>query len=530
MTTFYNLATTFQNLFLAEIAAVRAEEQLEASNIPAPLSESGSACGKPSGFGYGMGWGIDSKDVWERPGICWTEEPSISGVDDGYLEAKSVKVEAFSSGDINKLYHVTTHDDRTYFFRVHIPVDPFYKTASEVATIGYLGRHTSIPVPEVVAYDASADNELRFEWMILTQIPGVSLDKWWDPCAFEAAKVPQMPFESKKTLVKQLACYINELRSHKFKAIGNLYKRSDLNEADLLVSVPTSDPDFVLGPIASRCCARINPTRARVKCDRGPFKEEAGFARSMCELSLGEYNLADELQCATENEPDSASPEKHQDSEAVPTTKCEPSHRQTLFDRLMALIPTIFPRRATSSPSYKLYHYDLAARNIIINPTTFQITGIIDWEFLPIFPDSFHWEPELIQRNNPTFPDLPIGSNHWECIMDYHGRTTSDYECWLRNWELRELEVLRSIFFETADFAADKKGKELKKYMFYDNLSSTLGGRDGWLLHTERRYTQESFQLGCRDNCCCTASYEIRNLKLGGGTIEESDSDSDSDS
>ena len=50
-----------------------------------------------------------------------------------------------------------------YILRVTWPVEPFYKTASEVATLSYLREHTTIPVPGVIAHSSSAENELGCE-------------------------------------------------------------------------------------------------------------------------------------------------------------------------------------------------------------------------------------------------------------------------------------------------------------------------------------------------------------------------------
>jgi hypothetical protein len=59
--------------------------------------------------------------------------------------------------------------------RVTIPVDPYFKTASKVATLKFLSQHTSIPVPSVIAYDTSPENQLGFEWTLMTRLPGVPL-------------------------------------------------------------------------------------------------------------------------------------------------------------------------------------------------------------------------------------------------------------------------------------------------------------------------------------------------------------------
>ena len=49
-------------------------------------------------------------------------------------------------------------DSSKYIFRLASPVEPFYKTASEVATLSYIREHTSIPMPRVIAYSSTAKN------------------------------------------------------------------------------------------------------------------------------------------------------------------------------------------------------------------------------------------------------------------------------------------------------------------------------------------------------------------------------------
>ena len=44
--------------------------------------------------------------------------------------------------------------------RVSLPVDPYFKTAGEVATLQFVKKNTSIPVPQIIPLDSSADNEL----------------------------------------------------------------------------------------------------------------------------------------------------------------------------------------------------------------------------------------------------------------------------------------------------------------------------------------------------------------------------------
>ena len=48
-----------------------------------------------------------------------------------------------------------------------------------------------------------------------------------------------------------------------------------------------------------------------------------------------------------------------------------------------------WPQVSSGGDDFVLCHNDLAAQNIFVNPVTFQIVGIIDWEFAGVFPPDF---------------------------------------------------------------------------------------------------------------------------------------------
>lgn len=111
----------------------------------------------------------------------WTELPNISVVQD--LAAQhlpqtftDIAVTFFAEGAFNKLYSICSpHHPQHYIMRITLPVEPFFKTESECATIAYIRKYTSIPIPKVIAYDSSSENPLGFEWMLYEKIEGVPL-------------------------------------------------------------------------------------------------------------------------------------------------------------------------------------------------------------------------------------------------------------------------------------------------------------------------------------------------------------------
>jgi hypothetical protein len=54
--------------------------------------------------------------------------------------------------------------------------------------------------------------------------------------------------------------------------------------------------------------------------------------------------------------------------------------------KLEELIPSIFPFFAMRDEIKTLYHDDLSASNIIVDPISYRVTGIIDWESVAVCP------------------------------------------------------------------------------------------------------------------------------------------------
>lgn len=91
-----------------------------------------------------------------------------------------LEIRFFAEGGFNKLYKISYLDHHTsYLLRATLPVVPYYKTESEVATIAFLRAHTTIPVPRILAWDSNQDNELTFEWIVMEKLAGIPLFDLW---------------------------------------------------------------------------------------------------------------------------------------------------------------------------------------------------------------------------------------------------------------------------------------------------------------------------------------------------------------
>lgn len=137
--------------------------------------------------------------------------------------------------------------------RVSLPVHPRLKTESEAATLGWLRRETSIPVPRVFATCSDSDNELGFEWMLMDRMPAIVLaDAWADTT-----------WEEKKSITKEIAACIAQLNALKFKGIGSLRVRNP--------EVAPNLPDRQLEPGTMVSREMFWGNRTHQDTPRGPF-------------------------------------------------------------------------------------------------------------------------------------------------------------------------------------------------------------------------------------------------------------------
>ena len=168
----------------------------------------------------GLAWVQKAFDVIP----IWTVEPDISVVmataQPHLPRGTPYTVSPFAAGAFNKLFLLSPDEtDRnlpSFILRVALPVDPYLKTASEVATLSYLSNHTSIPVPKVIAYDASAENDLGFEWILMTRLPGVPLKELWSTALLTS--------EERVRITEQMSGYIRQMQVVHFNRTGSLYQ------------------------------------------------------------------------------------------------------------------------------------------------------------------------------------------------------------------------------------------------------------------------------------------------------------------
>ncbi|RPA74547.1 hypothetical protein BJ508DRAFT_366176 [Ascobolus immersus RN42] len=329
---------------------------------------------------HGLGW----RYGWDATMPVWTAEPDVEVIQriakDCLQTAEDVTVSFLAKGSFNKAYVIKTGADdseKEFVFRVALPLYPHYKTASEVANLLFLRKHTTIPVPQVIAYNSSADtsdNELGFEWILMERVKGVPLRKLWRRST-ELARLERV--------VERVAGFVKQLQDIRFPAVGSLYREEDLPTEQLDATHSTIYEGFRIGPIVSTSfCWNLLPyvssdvgPHAR---DVGPFKTDLAFMEAVVGAQCAELREVKQRHTA---DSDASSIFEGTDIDNIPAA-------EVLCERLQSSFLAKIYSDIESSDGYVLRHHDLHAANIMVDEQSGTINGILDWEFIATVP---HW-------------------------------------------------------------------------------------------------------------------------------------------
>ena len=300
----------------------------------------------------GLEWDDEGFDLVPR----WARQPQLDAVTQVCRRVLKVAPEDHcvvtfhAEGAFNKLYLVDSSRGKS-LLRVSLPVDPGHKTRGEATTLRWIRRNTEVPVPGVIAFDNSRDNEIGFEWILMELMPGVpALSRW-----------RKMSMAGKVSLVEQIADFQNQLfrrsvKDTKFHCIGTL---TDDN---------TSESD-ICHPKPGRLVSLIFFWGDHFEYDipRGPFRSSYDWLSAY--LAIIHQEQAD----SSQNDDDEDNREDAEECLRVAI-------------KLTALLPTIFPPLERSTEPTVLWHDDLSLQNILVDESEPKITAVIDWECVSCMP------------------------------------------------------------------------------------------------------------------------------------------------
>ncbi|RAH47392.1 phosphotransferase family protein [Aspergillus brunneoviolaceus CBS 621.78] len=213
---------------------------------------------------------------------------------------------------------------------------PRIKTENETAILTWLREHTSIPVPDVVAFDVTSANPLGCEYLICNRCPGQAISDIY-------STLSEAQLDS---ILLQLMKILLELHQHHI-TVG-----------------PMLDEHFwFTGDIPRYFSKEETFTSLNF---RGPFNSFADYVSAAVRSYLHVADIHPSLQS--------------------PLAPFRP-RIAAFLDRLPAL--------AGNTPTecnFYLAHKDLHFANILYDPATDRITAILDWEFAGTVPYP-QWDP-----------------------------------------------------------------------------------------------------------------------------------------
>ncbi|KAK4933811.1 hypothetical protein LTR66_015884, partial [Elasticomyces elasticus] len=355
----------------------------------------------------------------EQPGLRWDDElfaphgvapgweiePEIDAIRNEVAKifstsARHMKVVFLAQGAFNRVYRVEDNQDHVYAMRVSLPVYPQHKTLAEVATLVYLEAKTTIPTPRVLTYSANCSNEIGFEYILMTFMPGMSLQPLWQ----------HMRYENKLVIVKQLAAYNAELFKHKFNLIGSLrldketmkYSMSQMAELDFFYYRRIHDP-ISKGPFDTayemleshlqhvlaemkRCSVEVDDDddSSMTSEDKKPDLEA-----ELGERTSRSYGKGSDVQTQTHSDGNKT---REGDEESERNEVAEDAGEDIQIDHIKRILQHLteviydLEEEAPIDKRTVLTHTDLNANNILVDPETLKITAVIDWEMVSALP------------------------------------------------------------------------------------------------------------------------------------------------
>jgi hypothetical protein len=425
--------------------------------------------------------GLEWVQTLSGPEPRWTREPQITAIAQvvsrtlGSEPPEAYDVRFLAQGALNKLYTVRRTDMGTeagfsnghpidggtddgvgeFVMRLSLPVDPHRKTLSEVATLEYVRAHTDVPVPRVIAFDATRDNDVGLEWILMERLPGRPLEESWRT----------MTWEAKEAVVMRVAHIAAQLFRLRFPRIGNIFRESDDGASARLAGRddsaessngtsgsagvdhgaralgspvpktsghPKAVTRYAVGQIVSMPFFWGDHVRQDVP--RGPFKSSRDWlaARLLLARNDAAYTLAT-------SKKESALEDAHNITDNV--------------HRLLTLLKTVFPSPADEEPqqlshnsnngargdddcgciaaeAFALMHDDLSNHNIIVDTETGRLTGVVDWECvstlplwkacqLPAFLAGRDRADKPVRKEYAVNADGEINELYWEHLLDF---------------------------------------------------------------------------------------------------------------
>ena len=245
----------------------------------------------------------------------------------GFVRSKLFKPSKEDKSNYNPIYILTVEDENQSEIKLILKIaepHPFLErknVTNEVAVINYLRQHSKIPVPLILSYSNDKQTSLLgCEYILMKKVKGRVLRELIDE---KFQNVNQLP----EKIIDQMLCLLKELNSIKFK-------EEKLGNFDLSMNI-VSD----VWPEVEPCEKFLELINKRIDWSIKEMKKIKIYKELVKKIELFQENLN---KIAKENS----------------------DLDDFNFNDKMSLV-----------------HGDLHAGNIFVDPDTYEITAIIDWEW-----------------------------------------------------------------------------------------------------------------------------------------------------
>ncbi|KFX90998.1 hypothetical protein V490_06148 [Pseudogymnoascus sp. VKM F-3557] len=344
-------------------------------------------------------------------GLKWTQtlwglEPTWSISPDPAAIAELIKslgltnasISFLAQGAFNKVYTVTSPENEDLILRLSLPVDPRFKTLSEVATMEWMRSNTSIPVARVIRYAESRANIVGCEWILMSTRPGKHLADTWRT----------MSYAAKEALVKRIAGVWVELFRRPLRGVGNIYSSSEEKGGPPEVGRIVSMQFFWGGHIHQ-------------DVSRGPFSSSRewlltrpGLYEYECRDSLVKYEGKGRERMESDDEDEIEDAERTLD----------------IVARLKVVVDKIFPAGQVQQGDEEslFFHDDLSNHNVLVGDDG-ALTGVLDWECVSavprwkacFFPSFLEGKPRDVKPGESKYQvvDGEACDLYWKHVLEY---------------------------------------------------------------------------------------------------------------
>ena len=237
---------------------------------------------------------------------------------------------------------------------------PSIKTINEAAVISWVEANTSIPVPTVVRMSSSRENVLQHEYVIHRRLPGYPLDE-----VFRSVTPDQMD-----TILNQIIDMLVVLHSTTWQHIGGLRLAEDgsIVPGPVLEEGAWQVPEILTHFGSSQTFNSLNIA--------GPYPDYVSYIAAHLVKSIAAIDHHISL-----------------------------GWMRDLIPQLNRFLLAIRRDEAELNDiKLRLSHNDIHFSNIMIDPSTAKITGILDWEFAGVVPYC-RWDPQTHFLSNLGIED-----------------------------------------------------------------------------------------------------------------------------